>query len=189
MRTQTRAVFDLFVGKKSQTELLGFAIVVLLIAVGMLFVIGFIVLDEKTNTRAAYLYKQTATNLNDALLETTTTCRQLTVRELYLACMEDTNNANDICPPVDFTIPTNTVPACRYLQGFISERLNETLGVLGYDYRYTYRYDNVVEAYEWIDKSDRSVAGCGNQRSTLVLSGSARQAIIYLDIYDCKRVS
>jgi hypothetical protein len=178
--------------KKSQSELLGFAIVVLLVAVGMLFVIGFIVLNEKTDTRAPYLYKQMATNLNDALLETTTTCRNLNVRDLYMNCMD---NDREMCPASDdSTLNPDSVTACTYLQTFIENRFKSTpsklgtLNDLGYYYQYSYRYNAVNAPANWSTRSSPPPTGfgsCKKERSTLLLSGS-KQLLIYLDIfYDC----
>lgn len=173
-----------FDGVKSQSELLGLAIVVLLIAVGLLFVIGFVVLDTPTNSRSAYINKQLATNLNDALLETTTTCRNLNVRELYLVCMD---NNRDICPLVNSSLNPNSVSACDYLNGFIENRLGDTLDKWGTYYQYSYRYDAINAPAVWSHKSDGNTAGCDQQRSPLILKGDTKQVIIYLDIYDCKK--
>lgn len=171
--------------KKSQQELLGFAVVVMLIAVGLLFVIGFYVLSPQVDSRTTYLHKQVATNMNDALLETTTTCRSQTVRELLLACVNDNE---PICPPSDTLLGPEQVYACDYLSEFITHRLNETLDVWGYDYEYSIRYDTTSSQNYVIPlKTNRiSRAGCEQQRSPLTLPGANRPVNIYLDIFACK---
>jgi hypothetical protein len=171
--------------KKSQTELLGFAIVVLLISVGLLFVIGFIVLDKPTDTRVAYLQKQIGTNMNDALVETTTTCRKMTVRDLYIACMDGDPN---ICSGTD-PLNTNTA-ACAYMNIFIKDRLESVLKPMGMYYSYSYRYGTVSadpqKTFAFSPPSD-SFSGCTKQQSSLVFSSNTKRVFIFLDIYDCKR--
>jgi len=72
--------------KKGQTEILGFAMVVLLITVGMLFVIGFIVLSEPSNIRQVYVDKQLAVNLNDAIISSTSSCKNIEFERLIVDC-------------------------------------------------------------------------------------------------------
>ena len=172
--------------KRSQMELLGFAVVIILIAVGMIFIISFSIMSPNVDSRTTYLHKQVATNLNDALLETTTTCRQESVRELLLSCVE-TNQM--ICPPIDSSITIDNTNACDYLSQFIQNRLNDTLDVWGYDYSYTIRYDTTTSQNFVIPPITNAPNGakCGNQRSPLSVPGAERPIIIYLDIYDCSK--
>ncbi len=171
--------------KKSQQELLGFAVVVMLVAIGLIFVIGFYVLNPTVDSRTTYLDKQIATNMNDALLETTTTCRSLSVRDLLLACVND-NEA--ICPADDTTTGPESVKACDYLSSFITHRLHSTLDVWGYDYEYSIRYDTTSSQNYVIplQTNHPSRVGCEAQRSALPLAGANRPVLIYLDIFACK---
>jgi hypothetical protein len=75
--------------KKAQMEILGLAIVVLLLILGMVFVVRFIALGDKGSIRKEVSESQIASNYIATYLDTTVEdCRKLTVEELLIDCAE-----------------------------------------------------------------------------------------------------
>ena len=74
--------------KRSQMELVGLVVVVILIAVGMLFVIRFVVMKEPSQTKKYIEQSELASNTISAILETTVDCHGISVRmnELFRDC-------------------------------------------------------------------------------------------------------
>lgn len=75
------------IGKRAQMEILGLAIVVVLVILGMLFVIKFMSLQEPGNLRQPVVQSQTAASYITAYLKTNVPdCRGLTVTDLLQDC-------------------------------------------------------------------------------------------------------
>ena len=74
--------------KRSQMELVGLVVIVILIAVGMLFVIRFVVMKEPSQTKKYIEQSELASNTISAILETTVDCQGISVRmnELFRDC-------------------------------------------------------------------------------------------------------
>jgi hypothetical protein len=69
--------------KKSQTEMMGLALIVVIITIAMVFVIRFGVLDTPEEHKQEYTQTEMASNFVSTLLKTTTSCRDLTFTELF----------------------------------------------------------------------------------------------------------
>src|SRR5690606_18228671 len=82
---------------KAQTEILGLVMVVLLISIGMLFTISFVVFNQGNDIRGAYIDKETATYLNYAILDSTSSCMQISYQRLIIDCVERGNGGIQ-CP-------------------------------------------------------------------------------------------
>jgi len=74
--------------KKSQMEVLGLAIIVILVALAVLFVIQFIILKEPSGLKKAFTHKELAANSVSSMLATTTDCKELTIGKLIEDCAE-----------------------------------------------------------------------------------------------------
>jgi hypothetical protein len=72
--------------KKSQFEILGLAIVIILITLGILFVIRFVVLKEPSKLRYDYTRTEMASNMLNTLLRTDTDCKRKSMTELFQDC-------------------------------------------------------------------------------------------------------
>lgn len=73
--------------KKSQMEILGLVIIILLLTLGLLFVIRFVYLGDDTNIRAKHAESQLAANLLNSMLQTTAVeCQNRQIRELFSDC-------------------------------------------------------------------------------------------------------
>ena len=97
--------------KKSQAEIVGLVIIVLLITIGLLFVVKFVVLREPSDIKEEFVHSELASNMINVLLKTTTDCRGSSVTDLFQDCAGfveriDCNDDNvpDSCDKVDETI-------------------------------------------------------------------------------------
>ncbi|PIN78573.1 hypothetical protein COV14_02925 [Candidatus Woesearchaeota archaeon CG10_big_fil_rev_8_21_14_0_10_33_12] len=72
--------------KKSQAEIVGLVIIVLLITIGFLFVVKFVIMKEEPDTKKSFVYSELASNTLNVLLKTTTDCEGSDVTELFQDC-------------------------------------------------------------------------------------------------------
>ncbi len=72
--------------KKSQAEIVGLVIIVLLITIGFLFVVKFIIMKEEPDTKKSFVHSELASNTLNVLLKTTTNCEGSDVTELFQDC-------------------------------------------------------------------------------------------------------
>jgi len=72
--------------KKSQAEIVGLVIIVLLITIGLLFFVKFVVLKEPSDTKNTFINSELANNMLDVLLRTTTDCKESSVSDLFQDC-------------------------------------------------------------------------------------------------------
>ena len=104
--------------KRSQTEVLGLVVVVLLISIGMLFAVRFVITKRASVTQQGFSYSQLASNMLGAILETNSAdCRNTKLRELFADCYA----FNTI------TCGISNIDACTYLNETIFYIFNETL--------------------------------------------------------------
>tara|TARA_Y100000310_G_scaffold296407_1_gene328636 strand:- start:1114 stop:1662 length:549 start_codon:yes stop_codon:yes gene_type:complete len=118
--------------KRGQFEIMGLAIVVILMILGMLFVVRFVLLKPQTTIKQSYADTVLAANLKNSILLFTTQCGELRVQDLLADCVQtplgqspQTNN----CPP-GFT------NSCDYSQQRIQEIFDATLEVANRNYRF-----------------------------------------------------
>jgi hypothetical protein len=122
--------------KKAQMEIMGLAIIVILVALAMLFVVQFIVLRQPSEIKKTFTHKEMAANTVNTLLSTTTNCRQLSISQLvqdcaeggYLICPDDPNNPNS--------------NSCTYSRDIIQQILAATLDEWNKDYYLTINVKN-----------------------------------------------
>lgn len=74
--------------KRSQMEIMGLAVIVILIALSMLFVIRFVVMKPPSEAKKTYEHSELASNIISAILETTTDCQgiKVSMTELFRDC-------------------------------------------------------------------------------------------------------
>ena len=92
-------------------EILGLAVIIVLVTLGMLFILRFSVSKNTPGTRQSFVKSEKAANLLNTLLKTTTDCNEMTVAELIKDCAE-TRGVNNICQDGD-----SGVSSCDYLKG------------------------------------------------------------------------
>ena len=76
----------MFTAKRSQMEMMGLMVIIILVALGMLFVIQFIVVKEGSQLKKTYTYSQLATNTVNSVLKTTTSCKGQDINQLLQDC-------------------------------------------------------------------------------------------------------
>ncbi|MBW2977589.1 hypothetical protein KY331_01970 [Candidatus Woesearchaeota archaeon] len=120
--------------KKSQTEMMGLVVVVILITLALLFVLSFIVLRKPSTLKKQYTQSEIAANTLYALLETSTDCtgdiKCRNVGGLLANCAENpaTEGTCD-CP--------DGSRSCRYAESVINEILDRTLISWNLDFELT----------------------------------------------------
>lgn len=79
--------------KKAQMEIMGLAIIIILLMLGMIFLVKFMVLDEKRSIKADFSRKQVAQNfLNAMLITNVDVCNDATVSQIITECYEGGSN-------------------------------------------------------------------------------------------------
>ncbi|MBW2963693.1 hypothetical protein KY306_02880 [Candidatus Woesearchaeota archaeon] len=113
--------------RKGQLEIMGLVVVVVLISLGMLFLLKFVVFKPVGEERATFTRSQLSTNTLNALLVTTTDCRNdadLKISDLIQKCVETGEECNNY----------NNMDSCDFLEEKIGEILNDTLVAWKKDY-------------------------------------------------------
>lgn len=114
----------MFKNKKAQAEIMGIAIVMVLIMIGIIFVIRFVVLDEDINVKKAYDQTQMAANFLSSAIRTTTDCNRLTITELIQDCSENYHNSLAL-----YRCPGNR-NSCEFLNHSMEILLNSSLDLM-----------------------------------------------------------
>jgi type II secretory pathway pseudopilin PulG len=83
--------------KKSQMEIMGISIVVVLLVLGLLFAVKFVLFKPQTSYRKDYTSTQLAANILNTMLKTNTYCQGYSVTELLQDASKDFHNIRT-CP-------------------------------------------------------------------------------------------
>lgn len=96
--------------KKSQMEIMGLAIIVILITLGILFVVQFVVLKEPSDIKKTFTRSQMAANMLNSILKTNSKdCYDATISQLLKDCADYYQN------PSGLTVCDNTMNSCEYV--------------------------------------------------------------------------
>jgi hypothetical protein len=99
--------------RKAQMELMGLAIVVILVSIAMLFVIRFVVLQKPADFKKDFGQSQLASNMLNTMLKTTNPdCHDLTFTEIFQDCARGCSSSTDCNPNVQCN---STHDSCEYL--------------------------------------------------------------------------
>ena len=114
--------------KKSQSEILGLAIVVVIILVATIFVVKFS-LNKPTNYRTDFLSSEIASNMLNTFLKTTARdCSQLTMTELLQDCAQTGGDGSIRC--------NNGEYSCSFVKLAANEIFTKTLDKWKMDYEF-----------------------------------------------------
>ena len=109
--------------KKAQTEIMGLAIIVILIIIGMFFLIKFLTMDT-IDYKKEYTQVELASNMINTLLRTTSDCNGFSMTELLQDCNQD---KSIICENKD---------SCDYVSLIAQQIFMETLEKWKVDYEF-----------------------------------------------------
>ncbi len=120
--------------KKAQIEIIGLAILIILIVLGTTFVIRVMMTREPVEHKKEFTQTETASNMLNAFLETTSNCNELSMTELLRDCGQDNNS---ICFG-------NTVSSCNYAKEAAREIFGKTLEEwnIAYEFNVFYEKEN-----------------------------------------------
>ncbi len=160
--------------KRSQMEIMGLIVIVILVVVAMIFVIQFTVLREPETVKE-YSDSEIANNMLTSLLQTTTECHGLTITDL----LKDCAGTEDI--------RCDGVKSCAYLNQTIDYLFSNTLDIWGRNYNFTALLP-ILESQGAnpviLTRSSGSCLGAINPALPHLISVEGSPMTIYLDMYD-----
>jgi len=115
--------------KKAQTEIMGLVMIVVLITLILLFVVKFVVINQPKETRKEFIDERLASNTLNVLLSTTTECNKAAIGELIKDCVEYYPDGSIICEDTSYS--------CNYVKEIVKNILEESLGVMDKEYRFS----------------------------------------------------
>ncbi len=119
--------------KKSQMEIMGLVVIVILITLGMFFVVRFMITKQPSEIKKSYTRTEITANLLNSLLKTTSEdCHGMTVTQLLQDCAvkKDIESSQVKCE--------NDEHSCKYVLNIIRTIFDETLvkwGDQSFDFR------------------------------------------------------
>jgi len=113
--------------KKSQMEIMGLAVIVILVSLGILFAVQYVIFKKPTQTVKTYSTLQIASNTLNSLLTTTTDCRA--------AGNVDMTQLLQDCAAFPAITCDNGMNSCEFSDTSINYILNNTLKKWRYPFR------------------------------------------------------
>lgn len=107
-------------------EIMGLAIIIILIVFGLMFYFRFTMGKKQTQYHLEYSLPQLAVNVANTLLDTSTKCRKQSFRGLYGSCADDTVYTEECGGSLD--------KVCTYAHEQTEKILQDTLGSIGIQY-------------------------------------------------------
>lgn len=154
----------ILVNKKSQTEIMGLAIVVILIAFGIVFMMKYMATKKPVEYQKEYSQAELASNIINALLKTTTEdCLELSFADLYKDCGENPNGGSIDCSG------GTTPDSCSYSRTQTEIVLINTLGAWGMNYEFIAYLDEAdpLDFSIWGSGiSIKSISGCPGEKKS-----------------------
>ena len=116
--------------KKSQMEILGLALVIVLLIIGGVLAVKFLINETPNNSRRDYVESELTAGMITALLHTNSECKNLMLSDIIAKCVEaGSNNDNIGCG-----VPEKN--ACSYANSVISSIFTSTLKVWNTKYEF-----------------------------------------------------
>ena len=114
--------------KKSQSEIMGLAVIMFLIVLGLLMFLSFSLKHKTNSINTEFTYKQLPVLLNKAIFETETTEEDCFGEKIQTLLIKSAERSSLLC--------ANGEPAIEFSKNFISNILEDTLGTWNIEYRY-----------------------------------------------------
>jgi hypothetical protein len=163
---------------KAQSEFIGLVVIVMIISFGLVFFISYSTLSQKDDSRSQYVDKQIVINLNDALLSTTSNCRNQDVAFLLEHC---SNYGTPLC---------DGKTGCELTEEIAQQVLDPTLAT----WKKTYEYSAFFE--DSFTKEQKELVTVTNKPATCVVKSKTPSSFVftadngvihtYFDIIECK---
>lgn len=154
----------ILVNKKSQMEIMGLAVVVILIVFGMVFMMKYMATKKPVEYQKEYSQTELASNIINTLLKTTIKdCLELSFADLYKDCAENPNEGSIDCSG------GATPDSCSYSQTQTEYVLSSTLGIWGMNYEFIVYVDELdpLQFSIWgEDISIKSTEGCPGEKKS-----------------------
>ena len=155
--------------KLAQTEIIGLAIVVILVILGMAFVTRFKMTEEPAQHKKEFTQAELATNMLNTFLRTTSDdCSEYSMTELLQDCGEN---------PDHFICVGDTVRSCDYVKQEAQKIFDETLGKwnINYEFKVFHEEENPILTLGQVCS--------GNKKSkTFPVPTNSRTLLVKLDI-------
>ena len=158
--------------KKSQLEIMGLAVIVILISLIILFVVRFVVLKEPSQVRKEYTEFDVSYSFINTLVNTNIpNCSDVSFKELFQDCA------------LSQIIDCNGNTSCQYIKFELPRILNKTLGIQKINYEFiSYIGDNESDQ---IINPIKGGENCTSYKKAAPQPLSARGQIINLNLYVC----
>ena len=103
---------------KSQSEIIGLALIVILVVFGFILAARFMLTDRPDDSKTNFVNKELASNTLNVILRTNTLCKGATVTDLYQDCV---TSQRIKCGE------NNNVPSCDFVNDVVDKILSNTL--------------------------------------------------------------
>src|SRR3989344_1440833 len=130
--------------RKAQLEVLGLAIVVLLISLSLLFVLQFVVTRAPELPKQTFTRDQLASTMVSALLETTSHCAELTMTELIQDCAQQPLSDVDCNGDGDTRVGVRS-ESCTVVETVTQQIFAETLDKWQKSYEFSVKYGQTAD--------------------------------------------
>ncbi len=169
--------------RKAQMEILGLAIVVLLLILGMVFVVKFVAMTDKGSVRKEVADSQIASNYIATYLDTTVPeCSKLTIKELLMDCAE--NNPGPAGGTIDCDGGTKS---CEMAEGIATTVFSKTFDQQKKPYYFSVKIQNGNPFIELSHPSPPITKCLGTKRSKdYILSTNSGVLHVTLDLCGSK---
>lgn len=161
--------------KKSQMEMMGLAVVVILVALGMFFLVYFTLGEAKSGAKQAYTAEELAANMVKTMEVTDSACgdRNLNMQELIIAYAD---NKNFKCNGKDLDV---------YIKETISDIFERTMGVWNKEYYLQIDVPPDVETGDICLPNEDCISNCREQEEARYIWPRSDYKVVYVVLDVC----
>jgi hypothetical protein len=133
---------------KGQAEILGIALVIVLVILGLLIVVMFMLGEEESDLEATVLRTEIGTNLVHSILKThDTNCKDLRIEELLIDCADYANPASTgtgIDKDTSGSVNCAEELSCKYAESILRTIFRDTLDKWQRPYEFSVQSDRLT---------------------------------------------